>query len=699
MDYQELFREENEQVAKRYELAVERLADFLKETEIPEPFADYFRRTAVFLQQIDRLKTDVEGTLKDADFEKLRAYNHSLYADIVGDHYEQSYANPAYAVKTLGKEYGQMLCYLYAELRGTIVYAVEHRLYSLTIYMELFIEILCLFEAGDQSPKEVRDILYYFVSDYADYTVDYRVREMLDPELDFAVRIIMDSDLKDLRYLFRYGEYITENELRLADFLNSMTEEEVDAMAYTYTHGYEEGFRIAGIDLSKKKTVNIRYAIGQERMVRAAIKQFARMGLKPVIYRAPVERVNKKQTARPGYAGTSPNKQYEYDHRMDDALFLDKAFVERKTVIQRGAYESRKQLAGEYAGPAVIEVFGETPFEPKNKEENLRLSDKQQKLSVYAANESAKIVNAYIPQSEYSFTIIAYPVPEIGENFEEIFAQVVKVNTLDNEAYKRVQQKIIDEMDQARSVRVVGKGNNRTNILVQMHDLNHPEKETNFENCTADVNIPVGEVFTSPKLTGTKGVLNVSKVYLNDLNFKNLTISFEDGKVTDYCCDNFETEAENRAYIKENILYNRDTLPIGEFAIGTNTTAYVMANTYHILHKLPILIVEKMGPHFALGDTCYSHSEEIRLYNPDGKEIVAKDNECSLLRDEDEENAYFNCHTDITIPYDEIGEITAIHKDGSEKTIIRDGRFVLEGCGMLNEPFTLQCPKVCGLQN
>ena len=699
MDYQELFREENEQVAKRYELAMERLADFLKETEIPEPFADYFRRTAVFLQQIDRLKTDVEGTLKDADFEKLRAYNHSLYADIVGDHYEQSYANPAYAVKTLGKEYGQMLCYLYAELRGTIVYAVEHRLYSLTIYMELFIEILCLFEAGDQSPKEVRDILYYFVSDYADYTVDYRVREMLDPELDFAVRIIMDSDLKDLRYLFRYGEYITENELRLADFLNSMTEEEVDAMAYTYTHGYEEGFRIAGIDLSKKKTVNIRYAIGQERMVRAAIKQFARMGLKPVIYRAPVERVNKKQTARPGYAGTSPNKQYEYDHRMDDALFLDKAFVERKTVIQRGAYESRKQLAGEYAGPAVIEVFGETPFEPKNKEENLRLSDKQQKLSVYAANESAKIVNEYIPQSEYSFTIIAYPVPEIGENFEEIFAQVVKVNTLDNEAYKRVQQKIIDEMDQARSVRVVGKGNNRTNILVQMHDLNHPEKETNFENCTADVNIPVGEVFTSPKLTGTKGVLNVSKVYLNDLNFKNLTISFEDGKVTDYCCDNFETEAENRAYIKENILYNRDTLPIGEFAIGTNTTAYVMANTYHILHKLPILIVEKMGPHFALGDTCYSHSEEIRLYNPDGKEIVAKDNECSLLRDEDEENAYFNCHTDITIPYDEIGEITAIHKDGSEKTIIRDGRFVLEGCGMLNEPFTLQCPKVCGLQN
>lgn len=691
MGYSELLREENEQMEERYGLAVERIAVFMTgDTNIAEPYLSYFQKTADFLQLIDQLKKDVDtADLKDAAFEEMKEYNHRLYEDILeeNDAYASSYANPAYAVKMLGKEYGQMLCFLYTELRGCIIYVVEQRLFDLTIHMELFIEILCLFEADSQTPKEVKDILYYFVSDYADQTVDYRTREILDPALDFAARIIMDSDLTDLRYLFQYGEYITDNEIRLAEFLNSMPEEEIEAMAYTYTHGYEEGFRIAGIDLSKKRTVNIRYAIGQERMVRAAIRQFEKMGLAPVIYRAPIARVNRKQTLKPGFTGTSANKQYEYDHRMDDALFLDKAFVERKTVILRNAYESRKQLAKEYAGPAVIEVFGEKPFEPKNKEENLKLDEKQQKLSVYAASENAKIVNEYIPQSEYSFTIIAYPVPEIGEQFEEIFAQVVKVNTLDNEAYKQVQQIIIDELDRAVKVRVVGRGNNKTDMLVQMHDLENPEKETNFENCTADVNIPVGEVFTSPKLTGTKGMLNVSEVYLNDLNFKNLTLTFEDGKVTDYSCDNFETEAENKAYIKENVLYNRDTLPIGEFAIGTNTTAYVMANAYDIVYKLPILIVEKMGPHFAVGDTCYSHSEEIRLYNPDGKEIVAKDNECSLLRDTDEANAYFNCHTDITIPYDEIAEITSIHADGTETLIIQNGRFVLDGCDMLNEPF------------
>ena len=688
MEYKKLFEEENESVQERFSLACERIRAFLADSKIKPPYLDYFRRMAEFVELLSDWKhqVDTEDIWKQ-DMQSIQAYNHLLYEDILPESYATSYANPAYAVQQLGEDYGQLLSFVYTELRGGIVYVVENRLFDLTIHVELLVEILCLFEEGVPEAKEIREIIYYFVSDYADRTVDYRTREILDPELSFATDIIMKSDLDDLRYLFRYGEYITENEIKLAHFLNSMPQEEIDAMAYTYTHGYEEGFRIAGIDLTKKKTVNIRYSIGQERMIRAAIGQFQQMGLTPVIYRAPVARINRRLALRPGYTATAANKQYDYDHRMDEALFLDKAFVERKVSVLHNAYEKRKQLAKEYAGPAVIEVFGEKPFEPVNKREALVLSDKQQKLSVAMTTESSQIVNEYIPQSDYSFTIIAYPLPEIGDNFEEIFQAIVRVNTLDNDAYKQVQQIIIDELDRAVCVRVLGANENKTNMTVMMHERQNPDKETNFENCTADVNIPVGEVFTSPKLTGTHGVLNVSEVYLNDLNYKNILLTFEDGKITDYTCDNFESEEENRAYIKENVLYNRETLPIGEFAIGTNTTAYVMANAYDIVYKLPILIVEKMGPHFAVGDTCYSHSEEVRLYNPDGKEIVAKDNECSLLRDSDINAAYFNCHTDITIPYDEIQEIVSVHEDGTEVAIIRDGRFVLPGCDMLNEPF------------
>ena len=126
---------------------------------------------------------------------------------------------------------------------------------------------------------------------------------------------------------------------------------------------------------------------------------------------------------------------------------------------------------------------------------------------------------------------------------------------------------------------------------------------------------------------------------------------------------------------------------MGEFAIGTNTTAYVAAKKYDIADKLPILIAEKMGPHFAVGDTCYSWSEDVPVFNPDGKEIVAKENSASALRKEDPKKAYFNCHTDITIPYDELSLIEIIKEDNTTEKIIADGRFVLPGTTELNEPF------------
>jgi hypothetical protein len=80
-------------------------------------------------------------------------------------------------------------------------------------------------------------------------------------------------------------------------------------------------------------------------------------------------------------------------------------------------------------------------------------------------------------------------------------------------------------------------------------------------------------------------------------------------------------------------------------------------------------------------------SEEVKTFNPDGKEIIAKDNEISILRKTEPEKAYYNCHTDITLPYDEIKEIAVILKDGVKIPIIRDTRFVLEGTTVLNNAF------------
>ncbi len=87
-----------------------------------------------------------------------------------------------------------------------------------------------------------------------------------------------------------------------------------------------------------------------------------------------------------------------------------------------------------------------------------------------------------------------------------------------------------------------------------------------------------------------------------------------------------------------------------------------------------------------MGDTCYSWAEDTAVYNPDGKEIIARDNEISILRKTDIGKAYLGCHTDITIPYEELGKIEVICSDGTRIPVIENGRFVLEGTEELNVP-------------
>ena len=57
----------------------------------------------------------------------------------------------------------------------------------------------------------------------------------------------------------------------------------------------------------------------------------------------------------------------------------------------------------------------------------------------------------------------------------------------------------------------------------------------------------------------------------------------------------------------------------------------------------------------------------------------------SALRDTDVSKAYFQCHTDITIPYDELGELAVQTGTGETIPVIRNGRFVLAGCEELNK--------------
>ena len=695
---------DEELIFERWLLATTRLMEIAaeqregSELKLQAPFDDYFAQMAEFMLFMgDTWEAVSQGGLDKSNEQQLMQHNKLLFKDIEGDNYEKSYANPAYAAKKLGEEFGPILSAIYAELRSCIGFAFEQDQEALVIRAELLLEIYGIFTSAEGLPKaeEVKDAFYWYASDYSDVATEQKIRKMLCPEDCYAVKIIEGiTDFSDVRFLFRYGENITDNEIELAKFIAKLPDEKIALMADTYTEGYRIGFEVLGVDLSKKQTVDVRYPLGLERVVKKAIENFEKMGLKPVIRRPSDNILYGRGINRIGFTTTEANRQYSFDHKDDKAVLFDKNYVNRILEVTETAFEQYKEQARGYAGPAVIESFGEKDFEPKSKKEAFHLSDEQNKLFVDYTTKAGVLQRKYIIEEERSFTIIAFPVPDIKEalpnktqeGFEEFFEEIIKINTLDYKLYQGIQQKLIDALDKAEYVEITGRDDNRTDLRVHVWKLDNPEKQTKFENCVADVNIPVGEVFTSPVLKGTNGILHVSRVFLNGLEFRNLQLDFEDGMIKKITCGNYESDEENKAYVSENILFRHETLPIGEFAIGTNTTAYAVARKYGVESKFPILIAEKTGPHFAVGDTCYSHAEDVKVYNPDGKEIVSRTNDVAELRHTDPAKAYFNCHTDITIPFDELGDITAVTESGEKIVIISQGRFVLPGTEKLNEP-------------
>ena len=148
--------------------------------------------------------------------------------------------------------------------------------------------------------ESIRKTIYWYASDYCDVFAADRIKEQVDPEGCFAARLIEETDLSDIRYLYFFGEYISENERQTAEYLSRLPEKLIQKMADVYTEGYRMGFANTGKDLSIKSTVNIRFVLGFERVVRKAIENFRKMGLEPVIYRSPVSVITKRQHIRTG---------------------------------------------------------------------------------------------------------------------------------------------------------------------------------------------------------------------------------------------------------------------------------------------------------------------------------------------------------------------------------------------------------------
>lgn len=680
------YEKKNKKIRKRYSKDLRTIRKILNDTKtsrdtgVEKEYARFFHGTAQFILRMASLERALNTNYtRKKSFSELKKENRALYQELLGNNYRTSYANPAYCAALFGEQIGQLLCYFYCFYRQYAIHARKHLVFKMEKYNRVFIKVYDYVSKGTVDPAKLRKLIIapQRMSKYGELLRIFT--NQFDPRFGFYRDIPERSDLTDLRYLFRYDKYISDNEIRTAKFLMKYPREKIQKLAKQMVDAYITGSKKNGRDISKKRTVLLMYHVGQERIARQLIKDLKKRKLEAAVL---------------DVRSTRPNKQYRYDHRFDEALVLDEAYSRAFLRDFARAAKKCKKLYSRCSGIVVLDQFGEELFTPEQTTPYIAFSPEKQQLFQVHQNNVIQTQERYFSRRNITFTILSLPSPEIGRNFKNIFEDILEVNMLETGVYEPIQQVIIDALDKASYVHVKGKGKNRTDIRVQMQKIPDPRKQTNFVNCGADVNIPLGEVYTSPRLKGTSGVIHFDEVFLRGLLFKDLLFKIEDGYVDHYHCRNFRQANANKKYVAENLLFPHKTLPMGEFAIGTNTLAYVVARKHNIMSILPTLIIEKMGPHFALGDTCFSLSEEIPMYNElDNKEVIARENERTALRKKDIAMAYTHRHEDITLPYESIRFITAVTGSGKRIDIIRNGKFVLPGTEMLNEPLKRKARK------
>ena len=117
MSYKELYEPYRQEVEERYPLVMERIAEIPAEETVEPPFRDYFQQVALLVMRMHKIERGIAaGTYYEKPLKELKEQNRKNYEDILPEHYKESYANPDYAVKTLGEDYGKLLSMLYAEI-------------------------------------------------------------------------------------------------------------------------------------------------------------------------------------------------------------------------------------------------------------------------------------------------------------------------------------------------------------------------------------------------------------------------------------------------------------------------------------------------------------------------------------------------------------------------------------------------------
>ena len=603
-----------------------------------------------------------EAYFKENDFLYLQQENESFYHEI-NHEYAICYANPRYTKQILDASISDVASILYYEITMLAEAVFQHNVVQIDYVCNKFNAFVNAVQVGEDVILACMKLM-----DNELVSLEKETLRIQYTSNNFATKLQNNVDLNDIRYLFRYGIYISESEIKNAELMKDADNTFVYSLAKQMVDCYLKGFYLDNKVVTQRSVSRVIQIVGLEKVAHQIMNYLNELDKEGII-------------ASLVYRNIHP--QAVSDYQKCSAFYQSKENneVEIKAYETALAYYEKELKA--HAGNVIMVSFGQNKAEIESYDSLIKANSKLLKETTM---KKKFMFEAYVPKAEISYTGMAYPVAEISDKpFKEIFDAIMKINLMDDAIWIDIHEVLIAALNKGEKVHLKGYNGNQTDLMVMLNELEDENTQSNFINCSSASNIPTGEVFTSPKLRGSHGLLHIQKVRLSKIEFSNIKLVIEDGCTKSHSCENTDDKQQNDKLMNDYIFHDRESLPMGEFALGTNTYAYSLAKELGVLYKLHTLIYEKLGPHIAIGDTCFAFSEtQERISKYNHKRFVATDNEISIKRLEDPKEAYFGLHYDLTVPYDEIGSIVVYNRDGSTTEIVKDGRIVLAGCEYMN---------------
>lgn len=592
--------------------------------------------------------------------------NKFLFGEIAA-HYESSFAH-ADTLHSLGFAHADLLSVIYRMFDCSLQDVVLHRPTFIWDKRDVLIAVGEYFK--DFSRDTLHKKLHTLCCAAKIETEDFKMREE-STVLNRFNQILDVANLFELDWMAGYGRYISPIEQDMCRYWYSLPSDILNTLATHIVDAFFHGFISQSRDRAKRTNIRFRYAIGQEALAQQVVSIFLTRGLEPIIVQP---------------SSIAYSRQYTSDSQYDFAVYNDACYYKAQAIAYEVALNNYRENIENICGFVRIGTFGnDLSFVLRGR---YAYKPRAQVMKMYNSMRANKrnAESAMLKPDTISFCSVVFPDMRLGDTFRAVFDAFYKLNTEKSKEYEVIQSHLIDILDECDHVKLQGMNGNMTDLTVSMVELEFPSVQTKFLNCGGDLNIPHGELFTTPVLAGTNGILHVKEIFLCDKYYKNIRLVFSEGRIIDYTCDNFKDSKKNKQYVFENLLNSTKNMPMGELSIGTNTLAYRIAMDFNLFSCLPILVAEKMGPHIAVGDPCFAHAEDSPVYNIyGGKEMIARDNVITKTRTQNPQ-CYVNSHTDITIPFYEMGLFAGINtKTGEMHKIIENARFIPTVAQKLNE--------------